>query len=282
MTHALKSWVGTPRRGRTNGNDPFDVQTVQKLLNSAGTRLLLPAIRVEQTDGEIDEITIEAIRRFQQYVVGFRTPDGRIDVGGRSWRKLLESAGEVDTNPSSWPARPAFNALSRARRTALFSDFQYEVNATASDPDAITILGNWQRNNISRVAIPQLARLERPSHTGQQFHRLAATQFRNLWKAWEDAGLLAYVLTFNGAFVPRFQRGTARIANVSALSNHSWGTAFDINAQWNRLGQTPAIISERGCVFELVSLANDHGFFWGGHFNWGRVDGMHFEVARIV
>ena len=39
---------------------------------------------------------------------------------------------------------------------------------------------------------------------------------------------------------------------------------------------------ETGCVFELVSIAHDHGFFWGGHFNAPRVDGMHFEVAKIV
>jgi len=29
-----------------------------------------------------------------------------------------------------------------------------------------------------------------------------------------------------------------------------------------------------------VSIAHDHGFYWGGHFAKRR-DGMHFEVAEV-
>ena len=50
----------------------------------------------------------------------------------------------------------------------------------------------------------------------------------------------------------------------------------------NCLGQTfeqPALLGEKGCVRELVPIAHDHGFYWGGHFT--RQDGMHFEVARV-
>jgi hypothetical protein len=65
------------------------------------------------------------------------------------------------------------------------------------------------------------------------------------------------------------------------LSNHAYGSAFDINYAWNRLGQVPALVGEKGAVRELVTLAHKHGFYWGGHFN-ERLDGMHFEVAKIV
>lgn len=66
-----------------------------------------------------------------------------------------------------------------------------------------------------------------------------------------------------------------------AASNHAWGTAFDINVPWNGLGATPALVGARGSVRKLVPLANEHGFYWGGHFN-GRPDGMHFEIAQIL
>ena len=110
------------------------------------------------------------------------------------------------------------------------------------------------------------------------FHKRSVHQFIGLWNSWENAGLLDRVLTFDGSFVPRFMRDTGN----KRLSNHSWGTAFDINYKWNLLHETPAIIWEQGCVFELVHLAHRWGFFWGGHFKGNRVDGMHFEIARIV
>jgi hypothetical protein len=82
------------------------------------------------------------------------------------------------------------------------------------------------------------------------------------------------VLTWEGSFAPRFVRGS----NVT-LSNHAWGTAFDINYAWNTLGAQPALRGQKGSVRELVPIANEFGFYWGGHFK-GRADGMHFEVAR--
>ena len=62
---------------------------------------------------------------------------------------------------------------------------------------------------------------------------------------------------------------------------YAFGSAFDINTKWNKLGRVPALAGEEGSVRELVSIANEHGFFWGGHFN-GRPDGMHFEVATLL
>jgi hypothetical protein len=39
-------------------------------------------------------------------------------------------------------------------------------------------------------------------------------------------------------------------------------------------------MGEHGCLLELVPIANEHGFYWGGHFS--RKDGMHFEIAKIL
>jgi len=53
-----------------------------------------------------------------------------------------------------------------------------------------------------------------------------------------------------------------------------------VNADWNALNRTPARPGQRGCLHELVPIANRFGFFWGGHFIRNR-DGMHFEVAHV-
>ena len=95
-----------------------------------------------------------------------------------------------------------------------------------------------------------------------------------LFERWEQAGLKPLVSSWAGAFTPRFTRGSR-----SVLSNHAYGSAFDINAEWNGLGALPRLLSERGSVRKLVPIANELGFYWGGHFS--RRDGMHFELARL-
>jgi hypothetical protein len=282
MATHIKQWVGEKPKGKKPGNDPYDVQTVQKLLKAASGKLGNTGLDPKTSDGRITPETITAIQALQKDVMKADKPDGRIDPNGKTWKTLLKSAGEVDTNPEGWPALPDFDALGPAKRAVLFGTFDYESAPAATDADAIKIKGTWVRDNIETVTIPQLANIENPAKsTRQSFHKKASKQFVDLWQAWDDGGLLDRVLTYAGSFVPRFQRKTARIANVSPLSNHSWGTAFDINVAWNGLNATPAIIWEEGCVFELVDLAHQHGFFWGGHFS-KRVDGMHFEVAKIV
>jgi hypothetical protein len=104
---------------------------------------------------------------------------------------------------------------------------------------------------------------------------LAQKQLVNLFNDWEKAGLMDRVLTYGGSYVPRFVRGRPGV-----LSNHAFGSAFDINVAWNGLSRVPALVGEKGCVRELVKLANKNGFYWGGHFS--RLDGMHFEVAKII
>ena len=70
-----------------------------------------------------------------------------------------------------------------------------------------------------------------------------------------------------------------RSREVPQLSNHSFGSAFDINATQNWLGDMPAICGQKGAVRELVEAANRCNFYWGGHYG-ERKDGMHFEITR--
>lgn len=66
----------------------------------------------------------------------------------------------------------------------------------------------------------------------------------------------------------------------NTLSNHAFGSAFDINAAWNKIGTPPALINQKGAVRDLVGIANENGFYSGWHIT--RRDGIHFEVAKLM
>ena len=177
----------------------------------------------------------------------------------------------------NFPPRPAFPPLvTNRQRAALFGRYDYVRAPQPGNPEAIRILGSWERDNIVEVPIPQLAKAlgtEAPSSI--RFHRLAARQLQTLWEEWEAAGLLNRIYSFDGGFVARFVRGSR-----SVLSNHAFGSAFDVNEAFNPFGQLPASNGRRGSVRDLVPIANRNGFYWGGHYQ-RRKDGMHFEVAVL-
>lgn len=206
------------------------------------------------TDGSVGPMTYAAALQ-RGFDPGFSDPHGG-DAGG------------------DWPPRPEFPPLvANAERAAVFGEFRYEP--VGANTDDIRILDGWDRANIQAVVIPQLAGVRGAPANGRIWvHRLVVEQMRSLFAAWADAGLADLILTWEGSFVPRFVRGSR-----TTLSNHSWGTGFDMNFQWNRLGAVPALRDEKGSVRELVPIAHEHDFYWGGHFS--RRDGMHFEVARV-
>lgn len=242
-----------------------------------------------EADGSFGGKTKTATEEFQR--------DQGLDVDGAVGEGTLasailagfpveESLPESGDNQSSsnWPPKPDFSPLSLAERETLFGKFAFKPNPTTDNPEGITITDGWPSKNISTVEIPQLKGVRGAPSSGKiQFHTKAVPQLVALWQAWEDAGLLPHVQSWAGSWAPRFVRGSR-----SYLSNHASGTAFDINASFNPLGVVPALVGQKGSVRNLVPIANQHGFFWGGHFGSGsgqagsRSDGMHFEVAFIL
>lgn len=190
--------------------------------------------------------------------------------------ELIEEPA-TDNTSSNFPPRPAFGPLvTNAQREGVFGQYDFVSAPTHDNPEAIRILGSWETDNIANVPIPQLqTALGKKAPRTMQFHRLAVAQLQGLWNAWEATGLLNRVLSYDGAYNPRFVRGSR-----TTLSNHAFGSAFDINLRFNKLGERPALVGEKGSVRELVSIANEWGFWWGGHFD-NRKDGMHFEIAFI-
>ena len=231
-------------------------------------------------DGKFDDDTYEATVDFQRKhgltadgVVGPKTYGIALGLGYPG----VEDTSVDESGPNS-PPRPAnLKPINQARREELFGKFAYVATPTSSNPEAITITDGWADVNIVTVEVPQLVGVGGAPKDGRvSFHKAAAPQLQALFAAWEAAGLMPLVLSWAGTWVPRFIRGSR-----TSLSNHAWGTAFDLNVPWNPLGAVPALVGQKGSTRALVPLANEHGFYWGGHFA-GRPDGMHFEVAALV
>jgi len=224
-------------------------------------------------DGVFGPLTEAAVRRLQRGA-------GLVDDGvvGPMTRAAMAAPRDDEYTPM-----PSFEPLTtNSERAAIFGRFAFVPRPLPTMPEAIRITDNWPSRQLVQIMVPQLKLIPGVGGDGRgpagglvHCHHLVADQLRALWQAWEDAGLLDRVLTWGGLWCPRFVRGSR-----SMLSNHAWGTAFDINAAWNGLGREPARTGERGSVRELVPLAHDHGFYWGGHFS--RRDGMHFEATEAA
>ena len=175
-----------------------------------------------------------------------------------------------------FPSIPDFPPLvGNDARREVFGDIQYVSAPIKGNPENISIQGAWARDNLCVIEIPQLIGIAGASATGKvQCHRLVADPIRFMFVEFEQEGLLDDLHSWDGMFCPRFVRGSKTV-----LSNHAFGTAFDVNASWNPLGKPGPSEGELGCLWRLVPIANKHGFYWGGHYK-KRPDPMHFEFSR--
>lgn len=226
--------------------------------------------------GKFDLLTHSATIAFQK--AQLLQPDGIVGniTIGRAMQfgfGLIDDT-RTDITSENFPEKPSFPPLvSNAERANVFGTLKYKSKPLPNNPENIEITNNWDKDNIIKIMVPQLIPLKGTATV--YFHKKGANQLIKLFKDWESAGLLHKVLTYEGAYNPRFVRGSK-----TTLSNHAFGTAFDINYSWNKLGAVPALIGQKGSVRELVKIANNNGFYWGGHFS--RKDGMHFEIAKIL
>lgn len=257
----------TIRRGN-NGKLVFELQT---LLNRNGHSVAVDGF----FGGKNSDETGDALERFQ-HDRGLKADR----LAGPLTMAELRLTAKPETAVNKWPfidtASP-FPAMSAARRLKVFGEYKFE----RADGDNIRILGGWESDNIESFFIPQLAGVPFYSPNGLQkcsgyvrLHKMAGPVFQRFFALVDSKGLMSLVRSFDGAFVPRFVRGSR-----SSLSNHAWGTAIDINCFANGLGREPARIGTDGYLLPLVALAHQCGLYWGGNFS--RKDGMHWEIAVL-
>jgi len=237
------------------GSNGAEVSRWQEFLNGNGYFWI-------ETTGVFDQETMLATKSFQEEM-GL-TSDG---VVGPNTLEKAKLPGEVSS-----PTKPTWTPYNSVQTANLFGPLPYKANPSQNFPESILVDSNWIKKNIRRVQVPQFSK--RKFSSSVMIHEKVVSQFLAFWKAVDDAGLLSRVLSFDGAWVARFVRGSRTV-----LSNHSYGTAFDINAKWNPLGAKPAPLGSTGCVLELIDIAQELGWYWGGWFN--RVDGMHFQMGKL-
>ena len=252
------------------GMEGDDIELWQLFLRGQGYHWL-------EVHGKYDHDVVTATKAWQK---DNGLPDDGV-IGPRSFGKAQElgfnpgfvdqEAGEIGPN---WPPKPAFGPLDPVARKQLLGEFAFKPAPVERNPEAITITDDWATKHIEQIEIPQLAGLDGGPAGGKvRLHKVAVDPFRTFFERIDDAGLKPLVISFGGAWVARFIRGSR-----TRLSNHSYGSAIDINVPWNPLAATPALKGKKGSVRDLVPIANSCGLYWGGHFS--RQDGMHFELAK--
>lgn len=267
-------------------------------MNSLQIRQLIQSALGVKEDGDFGKRTFAAYSRASrandiiklktiQKLLGLPAQDIDGDSGPQT-NGLMQQLGD-SPDAADWPPtkRIVANLMMPAHSTAMHAPlgreerestfggpFKWRRKPEAGNAENIVIQGDWEEANIVTVEIPQLRKVP-GNFSRMRWNKRGVEQLRALWADWDKAGLLGLVLSYEGSFVPRLIRGS-----TSALSNHAYGSAFDINYEWNQLGKTPAALGKRGCVRELVPIAHEHGFYWGGNFT--RLDGMHFEICKLL
>lgn len=142
----------------------------------------------------------------------------------------------------------------------------------------------WERANIVALMVPWPVGERRAIRV----HRLAAPHFRELFARWQEQQLLDRIKTFGGGHVCRLIRGREGSTNLAHLSNHSYGTAIDLNVLWNPRGKESPPAGAPGSLVELVPTMYACGFVWGGDFRSSDksnpmklCDPMHIELGVI-
>ncbi len=183
-----------------------------------------------------------------------------------------------ESEDNLYPKKPEFETLDSATKIGdVFGKLEY---TPWFGTGGIYITNQWDIENLDTIYVSQLVGTptwyhDFPHDGNVIIHNKIARQFKMLWHAWEKAGVLTQVVSWGGSYASRKVRGS-----WFYLSSHTYGIAFDINYQENPFGETPAQKGEHGCVYDLVPIALEHGFYWGGHFC--QPDGMHFEVAKVL
>lgn len=264
----MQAQLYTLREGSPHGEL---VIAVQQFLRGADLYL-------GEIDGKFGPILAKAVRDFQDDAQ--LKPDGVI--GNRTWGAMLKAGlpvlesedDSLDEAGANWPPRPALlRSLTAAQREQRFGRIVVRPTPVPGNPEAVEVLSSGPEYQIVVVECATLKYVEGFPRSGKiLMHAAVAQPFQELVAAWAAAGLLPKIRTWAGSLVTRYVRGSR-----TTLSPHAWGTAFDINVKWNALGAEPTLAGRMGSVRELVPLAVQHGFYWGGWFK--RLDGMHFEYV---
>jgi len=214
-------------------------------------------------DGIFGKNTYNAVIRFQKVkglaVDGIVGPHTKAALtAARTGSSLVSRSGQ--TNTVKYPKVSKVNGI--------FGQFRYRELSGGR----IEIDPQWIKENIVTITLPGL-------NQKVQVHKKAADKFIKAFTYIKNGTatingkkvpLLSLVKTMNGTFVPRHVNWNP----ANGLSNHSWGTAIDINAAGHFRYVNPNIEPNDPNVILWEKAFKPAGFSWGNRYS----DAMHYEV----
>lgn len=280
---------------RTGDNVAAEVQRWQYFLLRIG---IVHGCTISADFDERTEAGTKAFQRAAGIAQSGRVDDATLTAAAREGYTILPDDYYDRRASPAWPPAPDHLQIpTNDWRNREFGSFEFLPCGLAGgvDKEAIIVKGScdgsasdWTAKNIVAIKHPAFQYAE--GYRGRiRCHVRAAPVIRQLLSIWKERDLLHLVISYAGCYVPRYVRGKEPAAgadrslrssrDVPELSNHSFGSAFDINAAQNWIGATPALCGSKGSVRELVAAANECNVYWGGHFAH-RADGMHFELTE--
>jgi hypothetical protein len=187
--------ASTRTRSLRMGDRGDDVLRWQETLRALGKPVTADGIFGAKTDA--------ATRLFQANAARTRP---MFSIDGIVGPATLTAASE-ELRWINIPDPAPFPRISDVDRDRFFGRIASRPSPTQTDPDAIQIVGDWARENIISVHVPQLANIPGAPRTGRVLlHKIAAPQVIALFDEWQRAGLLPFVLSWDGSWVPRYIR----------------------------------------------------------------------------
>lgn len=250
--------------GFGGANKKPDVELIQTLLNAYIRNQTHTHLRELKIDGVCLHKTVEAIRSFQTNIRAMASPDGRIDVNGKTIKALSKFQRNQFKEPILIGADPrklktreeiakAYGGISDAK---IWKNANKYLSLYTIDP----IIFNDPDYNCINIYNPSKNKLKE-FWCHKAMHPFLDEAFKNL----KSNKLLSELKEFGGCHNVRATRGT------KYWSAHSWALAIDINVTENGLGVAPKLSAK------FVECFKKAGFGWGGEYT--RKDGMHFTIA---
>lgn len=225
--------------GQNGTNDNRDVRAVQRLLN----RHSLPPLRALTVDGAAGAHTIDAIRHFQSVAVKMRSPDGRVDPGGKTLRRLQggpessesRAASGVDAPPAAGTGKLSGARWWRANQQRYPNSRRLE-DLAGTFRDNVSAFVREIRAGGGEVAVSSTLRNPIRAHLMHYSWKVAngdvapekVPGIAGLNIEWDHRELSA---SRKGA---REMKDLFNMAHLASLnSNHIRGNAIDMTITWN-------------------------------------------------
>lgn len=132
----------------------------------------------------------------------------------------------------------------------------------------------WVQENIVTITLPGLNQQVQVHKDAKDNFIYAFTLIRDGYATinGQKVPLLSLIKTMDGTFVPRHVNWDSS----RGLSNHSWGTAIDINAAGHFRYVDPTKEANNPNLILWEKAFKPAGFSWGNRFN----DAMHYELIK--